>query len=75
MSEGIKLEAGRYSPETWHIYCKLRWIGGNDLTLPSGEVVTVPKSSSALDTKEFAEYMGMVEMFAAVQGVYLDEAA
>jgi hypothetical protein len=60
-----------YSAETWHAYCKSRWIGCDDIRLPNGKVLTAPKSSAALDVQEFADYVTKVEAWAAERGVFL----
>ena len=73
MSEQISPNGATYSPESWHLYCKGRYLGMRDVTLPSGQVVTVPLSSADLDTGEFARYMAEVEAFAAECGVYLPD--
>ena len=72
ISQGIKLEDGLHSPKTWHIYLKLKFIGADDLRLPSGEVITQPKSSADLDIAQFHVYSEQVEAWASEYGVYLD---
>lgn len=67
-----KLEPTR-SPETYHLYCKKRFLGAKDHDLPNGETLTIPNSTADLDTDEFNEYMEQVEALAAEHGVYLDE--
>lgn len=61
-----------FSADQWHVYAKSRWIGCEDVTLPNGKTLAIPKSSAALDTAEFADYMTAVEAWAAEHGVYLD---
>jgi hypothetical protein len=62
----------KYSAEQWHTYAKSRWIGCDDVTLPNGKTMTIPKSSAALDTAEFNDYVTQVEAWAGERGVYLD---
>ena len=71
MSE--KLLAGKFSADSWHAYCKSRFLGADDLALPNGRTIVVPHSSAALDTAEFNDYMTRVEAWAAEHGVWLDE--
>lgn len=62
-----------FSAETWHQYAKSKWIGCDDMKLPNGKTLTVPKSSADLDTAAFGDYMTAVESWAAELGVYLDD--
>lgn len=73
MAEKLKPEGKEYSPETWHLYFKLKHLGGNDVTMPNGKVIVVPKSSAELDKDEFHEYVFQVESFANERGVFLDD--
>lgn len=73
ISENIRLENGTFSPESWHVYFKLRFIGGDDYKLPSGETIVRPRSSADLDKAHFNIYMNQVEVWAAEQGVYLPD--
>ena len=73
ISENIKPNGSIYKPETWHIYHKGRYLGMNDITLPSGQVITIPQSTTDLDSVDFSNYMQNVEVWAAEHGVYLDE--
>jgi hypothetical protein len=73
MSEGITLETGRFSVDSWHNYCKGRWIGIEEIRIPSGEELKIPLSSADLNVEEFNEYMQNVEVFAATCGVWLDD--
>ena len=75
LSEQVKPNGAQYSPESWHCYAKGRFLGMRDITLPSGQTVTVPLSSADLDTAEFSRYMAEVEAWAASEaGVYLPDA-
>lgn len=73
MSEQIKLDTGKYSAEQWHIYTKSRFIGCQDIRLPSGEIITYPLSSADLDKAKFTVYLNNVMAFAADMGVFLDD--
>jgi hypothetical protein len=72
-SEKVKPNGVQYPPETWHHYYKLKFLGGNDVTLPSGKVIVVPKSSAELPKDEFHQYVTMVEHDVNENGAYLDE--
>ncbi|MGH6794636.1 MAG: recombination protein NinB, partial [Methylocella sp.] len=70
-----KLKPGgiSYSAETWHQYSKSRWLGCDDVRLPNGKALTVPRSTAQLDVAEFADLMTQVEAWAAERGVWLDD--
>lgn len=67
----IKPGGTGYSAETFHIYYKSKFLGCDDVTLPSGKVLTIPRSSADLDTAEFGDFVTQVEADAASRGVYL----
>ena len=73
LAERVKPGDVQYSAETWHCYFKLKLLGGDDVKLPNGKVIVVPKSSADLDKGEFHEYAEKVENFMNERGVYLDE--
>lgn len=61
----------RYSAESFHKYYAARFIGCEDLRLPNGQTMTLPRSTSSLDTAEFSAYFDRVQADAAERGVYL----
>ena len=73
LAEKLKPAGEHYSSETWHSYFKLKLIGGDDIKLPNGKVIVMPKSSAELDKVEFQDYVTQVEVFANERGVFLDE--
>ena len=74
MAEKIQPRGQSYSAETWHKWAASKWLGCDDVKLPSGKVLTIPKSTSELDTSEFNTYMTAVESWANEHGVYLEDA-
>ena len=60
-----------YSAEQFHCYYKSRFLGADDVKLPNGKTLTIPRSTAALDVAEFNDYMAKVEADAAERGVYL----
>ena len=60
-----------YSAEQFHTYYKSRFLGCDEMKLPNGKTLVLPRSSADLDSGEFAEYVGRVEADAAERGVYL----
>ena len=73
MADKIKPEGQQYSPETWHTWGKSKFLGCDDIKMPNGKTVTVPKSTAGLSVDEFGDYMMQIEQFANSRGVYLDE--
>ena len=73
LADKLKPDGVQYSAETYHIYYKMKFLGADDVKLPNGKVIAVPKSSAELDKAEFHEYAFMVEQDANERGVFLDE--
>lgn len=71
LSSRLRPGGQSYSAEQFHAYYKSRFIGCDDVRLPNGKVLTIPRSSADLDTGEFADYAAQVEADAAERGVYL----
>lgn len=62
-----------YSAETWHVWFKQRFLGCDEVKMPNGKVIQIPKSTADLDTQEFQEYVMRVEEFGMEHGVYLED--
>lgn len=62
-----------WKPVVWHEYLKGLFLGYKDVTLPSGEVLHQPRSTSKLSEKRFAAYLMEVQQWAAEQGVIIEE--
>ena len=72
ISERLKPQGKVFSADQWHTYAKSRWLGCDDVTLPNGKVLSIPRSSASLDVTEFGAYMEQLEAWAADHYVYLD---
>ena len=70
-AERVKPGGQSYGAEVWHTWAKSRFLGCDDVTLPSGKTMTIPKSSADLDVSEFADYVDKVEDWAAERGIFL----
>lgn len=68
-----KVAGGKYSADTLHVYYKSRFLGCDDVEMPNGKTLTIPRSTADQESPEFAEYVDKVEADAADRGVYLDE--
>lgn len=61
----------QYSAETFHKYYASKFLGCEDMRLPSGKTLTIPRSTADLDVAEFGTYFDQVQADAAERGVYL----
>lgn len=66
-----RLADGQYSAEQMHVYFKSKYLGCDDVQMPNGKTLTIPRSTAGLDVAEFGEYMDKVEADAAQRGVFL----
>ena len=73
MSSKIKPRGELYSADQWHLYCKTKFLGCDDVRLPSGKVLAMPRSTADLDTGEFSDYMSKTEAFANEHGAFLED--
>ena len=73
IAEKVKPNGEQYSTECWHNYFKMKLIGADDVKLPNGKVIVMPKSSAELDKGEFHAYAEQVELWMNERGVFLDE--
>jgi len=71
IAEKVKPGGVSYSADTWHQYAKSRWLGCDDVELPNGRTLSMPRSTANLDVAEFNDYMGKVEAWAAERDVWL----
>lgn len=73
IAETLKPEGQQYTAEVWHTYFKSKLLGADDVRMPNGKVIAVPKSSAELAKDEFHDYVCKVEAWANEKGVFLDE--
>lgn len=73
IADKVKPQGMQYSPETWHTYFKLKFLGGTDVKMPNGKVIVTAKSSADLPKDEFHEYAFKVEAWGNEHGAYLEE--
>jgi hypothetical protein len=74
MAEKLRPLDQTYSAEQWHLYAKSRWLGADDVKVPNGKVIVIPRSTADLDTAAFNDYMTAVEAWANEHGCYLEDA-
>lgn len=67
IADAAEANGQRFSAEVWHHYFKGRFIGHEDITLPDGQVIQQPISSTTLTTAEFNAYMERIEAHAAAE--------
>ena len=75
IAEKVQPSGEAYSADTWHQYAKSRWLGADDMKLPNGKTLTMPRSTANLSVDEFNDYVTKVEAWAAERGVYLADLA
>lgn len=63
----------RYSAESFHTYYKTKFLGADDMKMPNGKTLQIPRSTADLDVSEFSEYFDKVQADCAERGVFLDE--
>lgn len=73
IAEKLRHEGQQYSAEQYHWWARSKFLGCDDMTLPDGQVLTIPKSTAQLDVAEFSEYFERLQAWAAENDVYLDE--
>jgi hypothetical protein len=66
-----KLLEGKFSAEQMHVYYKSRFLGCDDVDLPNGKTLSIPRSTAGMDADKFSAYLDAVEADAAQRGVFL----
>lgn len=69
----LKPQGESYSAETWHVWCKSKFLGCEEVKLPSGKTLLIPNSTADLEIPEFADYMTKVEAWANEHDVWLED--
>lgn len=67
---------GKCSAEAFHLYYKGKYIGKDDITMPTGEVTSIPRSSAFKGkdaVQRFNDYMTKVETELNERNVWLDD--
>jgi hypothetical protein len=62
-----------YSAESFHKYYASKFLGCDEVKMPNGKTLILPKSTAELDVAEFGTYFDQVQADAAERGVYLEE--
>jgi hypothetical protein len=74
LSDKLQPQGKVYSVESWHNYCKSRFLGCDEFPMPTGKTMIIPKSSANLDVAEFGEFMDKVEAWANTDhNIYLED--
>jgi hypothetical protein len=66
-------KVGDYSTDSWHLYFKQRFLGQDEVKLPNGKIVQIPKSTADLPVDDMSTYYTKVEQWAAERGVFLGD--
>jgi hypothetical protein len=73
ISEKLVRKVGDYSAESYHLYFKQRFLGQDEVKLPNGKVVQIPKSTADLPVDDMSMYYTKVEEWAALRGITLPD--
>ena len=73
MADGLAPGGQKYGPNAYHLYYRVRFLGADDVELPNGKPMSVPRSTANLDADEFTAYLTKVEADAAERGIYLED--
>lgn len=73
IAETLRPNGQVYSADQFHTYYKARFLGVDEVRLPNGDLMRMPKSTADLDVEAFSDYLTKVEADAAMRGVFLDE--
>jgi len=63
IAEQVFLNGKKYAPEVWHIYFKQRFLNGDILELPNGQLIQSEPSTTELSTEEFSNFVNNVIQF------------
>lgn len=73
IAEKLRPGGVEYTAEQFHKYYASRFLGCDDVKLPNGKTLTIPRSTASLDVAEFSDYFDAVQADAAERGVHLSE--
>ena len=66
-----KWNGAQHSRTAFHLYFRGKYLGCDDVKLPNGTTMTIPKSTADLDVAEFGDYFDKVQADCAERGIYL----
>jgi hypothetical protein len=73
IADKLILKTGSFSAEQWHLYFKQRFLGSDEVRLPNGKVIQIPKSTADLPVDDMSKYYTQVEVWASEHGVFLGD--
>jgi hypothetical protein len=72
-ADGLTPGGQKYGPNAFHLYYRTRFLGADDIELPNGRPLTIPRSTADLDADQFSEYLDKVQADAAERGIFLED--
>lgn len=69
ISDSILPDGRRYNADTWHEYCKTRWLSTMMVELPNGEIKEVERTTTNLTKHEFSDYITQVLAWCSDMGM------
>jgi len=73
ISEKLVKKVGEFSADSWHLYFKQRFLGQDEVRLPNGKIMQIPKSTADCSVDDMSTYYTRVEVWAAERGITLPE--
>lgn len=73
LSEQLRPSGQTYSADSYHTYYKTKFLGCDEIKMPNGKTIQIPRSTADLDVAEFSDYFEKVQADAAERGVFLEE--
>ncbi|WP_308074570.1 recombination protein NinB [Neisseria polysaccharea] len=67
LAENAWVDGRRFDSDTWHEYCKGRFLGYEVYRLQDGSEMKRPISTTTLNTAEMAEYQNNIQAWAATE--------
>lgn len=65
LADTVWVDGRKFDPETWHEYCKGKFIGYDVIAMPDGSEIRRPMSSTKLNTAEMTDYQNNIQAWAA----------
>ena len=73
MSIGLAPGGKQYGVNSYHLHYRKTFLGCDDVELPNGMTMTIPRSTANLDEDKFSDYLTRVEADAAERRIYLED--
>ena len=65
IADSIFLNGKKFTPQVWHIYLKQRYLPGQIIELPNGQLIEIDPTTTTLTKTEFLDFVTQVLAFQA----------